>query len=174
MSGVRCLTTSFGLFLKWYIGLFFKVCCPTFLCKMESLQVLAGTQSRYLAAKLNDKSAQTMNQAAIKSLGKIDAGKVKTMTFDNGFVFEDFKGLEKALGMKTYFAQPYHSWKRGTGENTNGLLRQFFPKMTYFDEIADTELDRKDELLNNRPRKCLSYTVGEITSDNCPWNVSIT
>jgi len=75
----------------------YKVFRPAFLCKMESSQVLARTKSLFLiAVRLNDKSARTMNQAVIKSLGKINTSKVNTMTFDNGKEFSDFKGLEKA------------------------------------------------------------------------------
>lgn len=115
-------------------------------------------KSRYLVAgKLADKSAESMNQATIKLFRKIETGKIKTMTFDNGKEFAGFKELEKALETKTYFAKPYHSWERGTNENTNGLVRQFFGKGTDFDEITKSELDRKVELLNNRPRKCLRY-----------------
>jgi IS30 family transposase len=104
---------------------------------MESSQVLARTKSLFLiAARLNDKSARTMNQAVIKSLGKIDTSRVNTMIFDNGKEFSDFR-LRESL--------------------------QFFPKMTDFDEIAGTELDRKVELLNNHPRKCLGcWTPAEI------------
>ena len=79
------------------------------------------------------------------------------MTFDNGKEFASFKGLEEVLSTTIYFAQPYHSWERGTNENTNGLLRQFFPKGTDFDQITKGQLDKKVELLNNRPRKCLLY-----------------
>lgn len=115
-------------------------------------------KSRYLvASKLKDKSAKSMNQATIKSFRNIETDKIKTMTFDNGKEFAGFKELEKALETKTYFAKPYHSWERGTNENTNGLVRQFFPKGTDFDEITKSELDKKVELLNNRPRKCLRY-----------------
>jgi len=115
-------------------------------------------KSRYLvAAKLKDKSAESMNQATIRAFGKIEPSKMKTMTFDNGKEFAGFKELEDALEMKTYFAKPYHSWERGTNENTNGLIRQFFPKRTDFAEITKPELDKKVELLNNRPRKCLRY-----------------
>jgi len=115
-------------------------------------------KSRYLvAARLKDKSAESMNQTTIKAFGKIESSTLKTMTFDNGKEFAGFKELEDALEIKTYFAKPYHSWERGTNENTNGLIRQFFPKGTDFAEITKSELDKKVELLNNRPRKCLRY-----------------
>ena len=79
------------------------------------------------------------------------------MTFDNGKEFAGFKQLEQALKMRSYFAWPYHSWERGTNENTNGLLRQFFPKGMDFSTIRPSEVDRASKLLNNRPRKCLNY-----------------
>lgn len=124
----------------------------------SSIATHVERKSRYLvASKLADKSAESMNQATIKSFSKIEVGKIKTMTFDNGKEFAGFKELEKALETKTYFAKPYHSWERGTNENTNGLVRQFFPKGTDFDEITKSVLDKKVELLNNRPRKCLRY-----------------
>jgi len=115
-------------------------------------------KSRYLvASKLKDLSAARMNRVTIRSLRKIEASKIKTMTFDNGKEFACFKELECVLSTEIYFAHPYHSWERGTNENTNGLLRQFFPKGTDFDQITKAQLDRKVELLNNRPRKCLLY-----------------
>ena len=124
----------------------------------SSIATHVERKSRYLVAcKLADQSAKSMNQATIKSFRKIEIGKIKTMTFDNGKEFAGFKELEKALETKTYFAKPYHSWERGTNENTNGLVRQFFGKGTDFDEITQSELDKKVELLNNRPRKCLRY-----------------
>lgn len=74
-----------------------------------------------------------------------------------GREFAGFKKLERGLGMQSYFAHPYHSRERGTNENTNGLLRQFFPKGMDFTQITESELDRMLALLNNRPRKCLNY-----------------
>lgn len=56
-----------------------------------------------------------------------------------------------------FFAKPYHSWERGLNENTNGLVRQYFPKRTSFDNISDNELQVVTKKLNNRPRKCLDY-----------------
>jgi len=60
-------------------------------------------------------------------------------------------------GKGSYFANAYHSWERGTNENTNGLLRQFFPKGTDFHQVSQWLLDKVEKLLNNRPRKCLNY-----------------
>jgi len=115
-------------------------------------------KSRYtVLAKLQDKSAESMNCSTIRAFSKMPSEKVRTMTFDNGKEFAGFKELENSLCMRSYFANAYHSWERGTNENTNGLLRQFFPKQTDFSQVSDSELDRVEKLMNNRPRKCLNY-----------------
>lgn len=115
-------------------------------------------KSRYtVAVKVKDKSAPTVTAAILEAMKKLPPDKIQTMTFDNGREFAGFKELEQGLGMQSYFAHPYHSWERGTNENTNGLLRQFFPKGMDFTQITEPELDRMLALLNNRPRKCLNY-----------------
>jgi IS30 family transposase len=65
--------------------------------------------------------------------------------------------MAKELGTDFYFAHPYSSWERGTNENTNGLLRRFFPKGTDFDKVTQEEIDWVVDKLNNRPRKCLGF-----------------
>jgi len=115
-------------------------------------------KTRYtVAAKVADKSAETVTRATLEAMRTLPPEKVKTMTFDNGKEFAGFKELERGLEMRSYFARPYHSWERGTNENTNGLLRQFFPKGMDFGRIMQSHVDIALELLNNRPRKCLNY-----------------
>jgi IS30 family transposase len=115
-------------------------------------------KSRYTeAVKVKDKSAETVTRATLRRMKKLPPEKVRTMTYDNGKEFAGFRELEKGLGMRSYFARPYHSWERGTNENTNGLLRQFFPKGMDFRTVRQREVDRALTLLNNRPRKCLNY-----------------
>ncbi len=115
-------------------------------------------KSRYLlVGRTDDKSADSMNATTQQLFRKIPRAKRKTMTFDNGKEFAGFKEMEKSVGFRCYFADPYSSWQRGTNENTNGLLRQFFPKGTDFNEISEEEIDKAAALLNNRPRKCLNY-----------------
>jgi transposase, IS30 family len=117
-------------------------------------------KSRYTAArKVDEKSSDIVTKATIKTFKKFPKKKVKTMTLDNGREFAGFKEMEQELKMKSYFARPYHSWERGTCENTNGLLRQFFPKGMDFRTVTQSDVDRALELLNNRPRKCLNYRV---------------
>lgn len=115
-------------------------------------------KSRYLlVGRMDDKSVESMNTITQRLFRKIPKLKRKTMTFDNGKEFAGFKALEKSVGFCCYFADPYSSWQRGTNENTNGLLRQFFPKGIDFNEISEEEIDRVAALINNRPRKCLDY-----------------
>ena len=115
-------------------------------------------KSRYLvAAKLVDKKAATMNAQSIKFFWKIPQVMRQTLTVDNGKEFSQFKELESKTGLKVYFADPYAAWQRGTNENTNGLLRHYFPKGINFQTVSEEELDQIVKKVNHRPRKCLDY-----------------
>lgn len=81
----------------------------------------------------------------------------RTLTTDNGGEFSGHEALSKELGIAIYFAHPHSSWERGTNENTNGLIRQYFPKGTNFRQVSIEELAKVEEQLNNRPRKILGY-----------------
>ena len=76
---------------------------------------------------------------------------------DNGKEFSQFKELEERTGLKVYFADPYAAWQRGTNENTNCLLRFYFPKGTNLQTVTEEELNLIVEKVNHRPRKCLNY-----------------
>jgi len=80
-----------------------------------------------------------------------------TVTLDNGKEFARHEVLERDTGVAVYFARPYHSWERGTNENTNGLIRRLHPKRSSFLRIDDREIRRIDQFLNDRPRKCLGW-----------------
>lgn len=87
----------------------------------------------------------------------------RSVTFDNGKEFAEHGKLTRGLGLEIYFADPYASWQRGTNENTNGLLRQFFPKGTDFTQISHRAVARVEQLINERPRRRLDYrTPAEI------------
>jgi transposase, IS30 family len=89
----------------------------------------------------------------------------RSVTFDNGKEFAEHPTLTRGLGMEVYFAEPYASWQRGTNENTNGLVRQFFPKGTDFTQVSHHAVARVKQLLNERPRKRLNYrTPAEVLS----------
>ena len=83
--------------------------------------------------------------------------RVKTITYDNGLEFSAHELINKGLTCKSYFAKPYHSWERGLNENTNGLIRQYFPKGTDLRHVRQDELTFVMNRLNNRPRKTLAF-----------------
>ena len=110
------------------------------------------------------KLAEFVTKACVELLAGEDA---KTITFDNGLEFARHSEIAKALNVDIYFAKPYHSWQRGTNENTNGLIRQFLPKSRSFDNVTDEEIKEIEYNLNNRPRKILGYlTPLEVKSRN--------
>ena len=81
----------------------------------------------------------------------------RSITFDNGKEFAEHRTLTRGLGVEIYFADPYASWQRGTNENTNGLLRQYYPKGTDFTTVSHRAVARVEQLLNDRPRRRLDY-----------------
>lgn len=103
--------------------------------------------------KTEDRTAKSGDLILFKKLSKIPKNYLKTLTRDNGAENKDFKNVESNLGVKVYFAHPYHSWERGSNENCNGLLRRFFPKGTDFAKIDDIEIEKAEYLINTRPRK---------------------
>lgn len=106
--------------------------------------------------KLATKAAEEMKDNSIELLGPL-AAKVHTITVDNGKEFCEHELIAAGLQARIYFAHPYASWERGLNENTNGLVRQYFPKKYDFARITIADLQRVEELLNNRPRKTLGY-----------------
>jgi len=80
-----------------------------------------------------------------------------SLTLDNGKEFAHHEEMARETGMDVFFAMPYHSWERGTNENTNGLIRRLHPKKSSFSGIGQAELNRIDMFLNDRPRKCLGW-----------------
>lgn len=105
----------------------------------------------------------TAQEAADKLIGILSPlakqGYVKTITADNGLQFAQHERVTSVLGATVYFARPYHSWERGTNENTNGLIRQYLPKKTNFDNYSDQDLEEIQMRLNSRPRKRLGYST---------------
>jgi IS30 family transposase len=115
-----------------------------------------------LFKKVERKTADLVRDAIIGLLEPIK-DYVKTLTADNGKEFAAHITLAKELEADFYFAHPYASWERGLNENTNGLLRQYFPKKTDFRQVSEIEINKAMEKLNNRPRKTLGYkTPNEI------------
>ena len=126
--------------------------------KQGAIMTYVCRKSRFLIAELmDDRRAETFNQATLENFKYISSKDVKTFTSDNGKEFSKFKELENKLGVTCYFANPYHSWERGTNENTNGLLRRFYPKGTDFKILTKKEVNKAVWAINNRPRKCLGF-----------------
>jgi transposase, IS30 family len=123
--------------------------------------------SGYLIANLLPvATALDTQKSTLEAFKTISKNKLHTITYDNGVQFSKHQDTEKKLNTKIYFAYPYHSWERGTNENTNGLLRRYFPKGTNFDEITQKELDRVVKMINNRPRKRHNYYSPQEIWDN--------
>lgn len=126
--------------------------------KRVRITTLVDRRSGYLIAYLLPKhNAELLTKLAVQRLKRLPKDKRRTLTLDNGTEFSDWERLEKQTGMTIYFAYPYHSWERGTNENTNGLLRQYFPKSMDFNLITPKELADVVKRLNDRPRKRLKF-----------------
>jgi transposase, IS30 family len=109
-----------------------------------------------LVAKVPNKGKKAVGRAIIKLLKHVGS-LCKTITFDNGGEFADHQRIAKKLKCKIFFAKPYQSWQRGLNENTNGLIRRFFPKKTCFANITNKQIEDMQFLINNRPRKSLQF-----------------
>jgi len=107
-------------------------------------------------AKVSHKTKEKVNDALLKKLQPIKEF-VLTATSDNGKEFAGHQEISIALEAGFFFATPYHSWERGLNEHTNGLIRQYFPKGTNFDNISEEDVEKVEALLNNRPRKSLGF-----------------
>ena len=126
-------------------------------------------KSGYLMAdKLRRATAEEAKEKTVERFGTIPVSKRLTITYDNGKEFSAHELIERETGTVIYFAFPYHSWERGTNENTNGLLRQFFPKKSSFVNINQEVIEEAAGLINNRPRKRLNYlTPKEVFHGKC-------
>ena len=109
-----------------------------------------------LIKRVADKQSDRMANAIVNLLRPY-MDRILTITFDNGLEFARHKKIAKKLKADVYFAHPYHSWERGLNENTNGLIRQYFPRKMDFRNIDNESIELVTERLNNRPRKTLGF-----------------
>lgn len=122
-----------------------------------ALITIVERMSRYtLIGHVPTKHADDVANSVIRLMKPIK-DKVLTITADNGREFAHHETISTALNAQVYFARPYHSWERGTNENTNGLIRQYFPKSSNFRNLSENQIQFVEERLNNRPRKKLGY-----------------
>ena len=112
----------------------------------------------YVAIKMKNRSKSSMPEAIRQLAANILEEAFRTFTSDRGKEFSCWEEVEK-LGIEFYFANPYCSWQRGCNENSNGLLREFYPKKTDISKIDTEDLIRTLMLINSRPRKCLNYAT---------------
>ena len=108
-------------------------------------------------SKILDGTAKVTADTVIDRLKELPPGRRRTLTLDNGSENSGHKIITEELGIKCYFANPYHSWERGTNENTNGLIRHYLPKKTDFKLVSNEQIRQIENILNNRPRKRLKW-----------------
>ena len=123
----------------------------------QAILTLTERKSRFtMLAKVARPTARAVRQQVCRVLLPVQ-DKVHTLTSDHGKEFADHEQIAEALNLKFYFAHPYPAWERGTNENTNGLLRQYFPKKSDFQSVSNQELRQTMSKLNFRPRKSLRF-----------------
>jgi IS30 family transposase len=136
-------------------------------CKGAIISSVERVSRLVFLTKVETREPKGISKGLVKRLSPVK-DLAYTMTLDNGGEFCLHEEVAKALDMKIYFATPYCSWERGTNENTNGLVRQYFKKEMSFDKVTDEDVRWVEYKLNHRPRKCLGYkTPYEVFSRVC-------
>jgi IS30 family transposase len=135
----------------------------------QAVQVTVERKARYAKmAKLKTKSARAMSIALTRRLSRYPTNLRLSITYDNGSENAEHLRTNKILGTCSYFCEPFHSYERGTVENTIGLVRRFLPKKTNLAKISQDHLVKIEYWLNNRPRKCLGFkTPAEVFKAEC-------
>jgi transposase, IS30 family len=110
-----------------------------------------------ILARLQKKDSPTVCKAFAEKLNHLPKRLKKSLTYDQGTEMADHKKFSQTTRIKVYFAHPHSPWERGTSENTNGLVRDFFPSGTDFSKVSDQQLQSVQDLLNDRPRKILNW-----------------
>jgi IS30 family transposase len=120
------------------------------------INTIVDRKSGYvLITKVKDKTSVS----TVETMKRLASFPCHTVTLDNGSENTNWKDMEEATHASVYYAHPYHSWERGTNENTNGLIREYFPKGTDFTQIPDEEIAKVEYILNTRPRKRLNWST---------------
>jgi len=119
---------------------------------------LAERKTRYyIAIKMPNRQADTMAKAIIVALSELPHEAVKSITCDRGTEFANWQMIEEQLNCNVYFADPYCAWQKGTNENLNGLLREFYPKGRNLSRVSPATLKKNLALINARPKKVLGF-----------------
>jgi len=123
-----------------------------------ALQISVERKTRYTKlTKLRSKAARPMSNALNRKLSRLPQSLRRTITYDNGSENVEHVRTNRILGTRSYFCEPYHSYEKGTVENTIGIVRRFFPKKTDFAIIQPATINRLERWINQRPRKCLNF-----------------
>lgn len=135
-----------------------------------ALLALIERKTRFsLIIKIEQKTAEATRGCILDNLLPSPSYLTRSITYDNGSENTEHEMVNHTLGTSSYFCNPYHSWEKGTVENTIGLIRRHLPKKTNFSHVDPTNLQYIELLLNNRPRKCLNYytPLEAITKECC-------
>ena len=136
--------------------------------KNTHIATLVERKTRYvMLAKVNSRDTKTVIRALIKQSKKLPKELYKSLTWDRGKELSDHKEFSLATGIKVYFCDPKSPWQRGSNENTNGLLRQYFPKRTDLSVHSQAHLNKVARQLNERPRKTLGFRTPAQKFDEC-------
>jgi transposase, IS30 family len=120
------------------------------------INTIVDRKSGYvLITKLTSKTSM----ATVEAMKRLTSFPCHTVTLDNGPENTNWRAMEEVINASVYYAHPYHSWERGTNENTNGLIREYFPKGTDFTLVSDEEIAKVEYILNTRPRKRLNWST---------------
>ena len=127
--------------------------------KRSALGTLVERTTRYtiLVPLGNEKDADSVRKAYAEAFKTVPSELKKTMTYDQGKEMSEHEQFTIDSGIQVFFAHPGSPWERGTNENTNGLIRQYFPKGTDFTQVSDEEIKKVQRKLNDRPRKALNF-----------------
>lgn len=135
---------------------------------VSGLQVVVERKTRLTKLiKLKERSARQVRSALTRMLRHYPSAARRTITYDNGSENVFHQQVNVALGTRSYFCTPFHSWEKGTVENTIGLLRRVFPKKTNFDRVSTRAIKSLERRLNNRPRKLLHYKTPSEKFNHC-------
>ena len=134
----------------------------------SQIATLVERHTRYvMLARVKSKDSETVINALIKQAHKLPRELYKSLTWDRGSEMADHKRFTLATDIQVYFCDPYNPWQRGSNENTNGLLRQYFPKGMDLSEVSQAKLNAIARRLNERPRKTLNFETPAERFNQC-------
>jgi len=136
--------------------------------RQSSLGTLVERKTRFtLLVRTQNRTAKQVRSAFSRVMRRLPEALRKSMTYDQGREMAEHQRLTHATRVQVYFAHPASPWERGTNENTNGLLRQYFPKGTDFNKVTAWEIKRAQNQLNGRPRQCLNFMTPAEEFEKC-------